>query len=172
VQSPNVTIRRAEPGDFEKVAQMHYPVWRQSCRGIIHEFMLDLIATPKFWVEVSYPDALGRPGWSMWIAESAGTPLGMTVFGPDGEEPDALKIEALYVAEDARGLGIGVRLLNRAVCAHPSGDVILWCAERNDGARNFYEYHDFHVDGRTYIWEPLPGVSVAHVGYRRSPAQA
>ena len=171
MKSPDVKIRRAGPADFEKVAQMHYPVWRQSWSGIIEDFMLDLIATPKFWATVSYPDAVRRLGWDMWIAESGGKILGMTIFGPDAAIPDALYIEALYTWEQGRKLGIGVRLLNKAVRSHPSGDVILWCAEQNSRARQFYEDNNFELDGRSYTWHPLPGVSVPHVGYRRSPAE-
>ncbi|WP_077089998.1 GNAT family N-acetyltransferase [Mycobacterium rhizamassiliense] len=172
MKSPDVKIRRAEPTEFEKVAEMHYPVWRQSWSGIIEDFMLDLIATPKFWATVSYPDAVRRLGWDMWIAESGGKILGMAIFGPDAAIPDALYIEALYTWEQGRKLGIGVRLLNKAVRSHPSGDVILWCAERNSRARQFYEDNKFELDGRSYTWHPLPSVDVPHVGYRRAAAQA
>jgi RimJ/RimL family protein N-acetyltransferase len=44
--------------------------------------------------------------------------------------------------------------------------VILWAAVQNDKARRFYEKNNFRVDGRTLDWEPLPGIKVAHVGYR------
>jgi hypothetical protein len=43
----------------------------------------------------------------------------------------------------------------------------LWCAEKNSKARQFYENNNFQLDGRSYIWTPLRGVSVPHVGYRR-----
>lgn len=167
----DVKIRRAQPGDFEKVAQMHYPVWRQSWIGIIEDFVIDLIATPKFWATVSYPEVLSRRGSSMWIAESGGAILGMTIFGPDPGNAVDVQIEALYTVDAAPARGIGVRLLNKAVRSNPSGDVILWCAEKSSKARQFYERNGFHADGRTYNWEPLRGVSVPHVGYRRHPTE-
>lgn len=145
---------------------MHYRVWRRSWNGIVADFLLDIIGTPRHWATTSYPQTLSQRGWSMWIAESGGKIVAMTVFGPDAANPGDLQIEALYTAEESQRCGIGGRLLNRAIRANPSGDVILWCAEKNAQARRFYENKDFEVDGRTYLWKPLPGVSVPHVGYR------
>jgi hypothetical protein len=45
--------------------------------------------------------------------------------------------------------------------------VILWCAEKNTEARQFYEDNGFQLEDRRLDWVPLPGVSVSHVGYRR-----
>jgi GNAT superfamily N-acetyltransferase len=166
VKPSDVQIRRAGPSDFEKVAEMHYPVWRQSWAGLVEDFMLDVIATPAIWAEVSYPLKLSQPGWSMWVAEARGRVLGMTVFGPVEANAAELHIEALYTAQDAGKLGVGVRLLKKAVRSNPSGDVILWCAEKNGKARKFYEDNDFQPDGRSLVWRPLPGVNVPHLGYR------
>ncbi len=166
MKSGDITIREAKPNDFAKVAEMHYRVWRKSWAGIVADYLLDIIGTPRYWATETYPKTLSRRGWSMWIAESGGKTLGMTVFGPDAANPDHLQIEALYTAEDSQGLGIGGRLLNKAVRSNPSGDVILWCAEENLKARRFYEEKNFKVDGRAFIWKPLPGVNVPHVGYR------
>ncbi|MEE6139432.1 GNAT family N-acetyltransferase [Mycobacterium sp. 050128] len=172
MKSKDVKIRRAGPGDFEKVAAMHYPVWRRSFAGILEDHLLDVIATPKLWATVKYREALNQPGWGMWVAEARGKILGMTVFGPASTSSDDLQIDALYTADEAKGLGVGVRLLNKAVNANPSGDVVLWCAEKNESARQFYEDNDFQLDDRALVWEPLPGVTVRHVGYRRHRSAA
>ena len=166
MKSSDIRIRQAKPIDFAQVAEMHYPVWRESWTGILADYMLDMLGTPKRWATVVYPQDLSRPGWSMWIAESRGKTVGMTIFGPDSANPDHLQIDALYTAAECRHLGVGGRLLNKAVRSNPSGDVILWCAEKNRKARQFYEGKNFQLDGRTFIWKPLPGVTVPHVGYR------
>jgi len=166
VKSKDVKIRRAGPNDFAKVAEMHYPPWRKSWAGILDDHVLDVIATPKLWATVNYPEALNQSGWSMWVAEARGNLLGMTVFGPVAANVNDRQIDALYTAEEARGLGVGVRLLNKAARSNPSGDVVLWCAEKADKARQFYENNNFQLDGRILVWEPLPGVRVPHVGYR------
>ena len=162
----DITIRQAKPADFAKVADMHYPVWRQSWSGILADYLLDMLGTPKRWATETYPQDLSRRGWSMWIAESGGKTLGMTMFGPDAANPNQLQIDALYTAEETYRLGIGGRLLDKAVRSNPTGDVILWCAEKNHKAREFYQRKNFRLDGRTFIWKPLPGVTVPHLGYR------
>jgi GNAT superfamily N-acetyltransferase len=166
VDASDITIREAKPDDFASVAEMHYPVWRQSWSGILAPPLLDILGPPKRWVAEIYPQSLNRRGWSMWIAEADGRTIGVTIFGPDSADPDHLLIDALYIAEESQRHGVGSRLLEKAVGSHPSGDVVLWCAETNGKARRFYEKKNFQVDGRTFNWEPLPGVIVAHVGYR------
>jgi GNAT superfamily N-acetyltransferase len=166
VKSSDIRIREAKPTDFAKVAEMHYPVWRRSWAGILADYMLDMLGTPKRWATKTYPENLSRNGWTMWIAESGGKALGMTMFGPDSASPADLQIDALYTAEEGQRQGIGARLLNKAVRSNPSGDAILWCAEKNSKARQFYEKNNFQLDGRTFVWRPLPGVTVPHVGYR------
>ena len=164
--SSDIRIREAEPADLAAVAEMHYAVWRRSWAGILTAPLLDILGPPRRWVAEVYPQTLNRPGWSMWIAESGGRTLGVTIFGPDDEEPDHLQIDALYIAEESQRYGIGGRLLDSVLSERPSGDVILWCAERNAKGRSFYEKNNFRADGRTFEWEPVPGIRVPHIGYR------
>ncbi|HWS94682.1 MAG TPA: N-acetyltransferase, partial [Mycobacterium sp.] len=102
--SSDIRIREAEPVDFTDVAEMHYPVWRRSWTGILAAPVLDLLGPPKRWVAEVYPQSLDRLGWSMWIAKSGGQTLGVTIFGPDSEDPDSLQIDALYIAEASQRL--------------------------------------------------------------------
>jgi GNAT superfamily N-acetyltransferase len=166
VQASDIAIREATPDDFADVAAMHYPVWRRSWAGILLPQVLDLLGPPKRWVEEIYPQSLQRHGWRMWVAEADGRTLGVAIFGPDADRPEDLLVDALYIAEENQRHGIGRRMLDEVLGSHPSGDVILWCAEQNAKARRFYEKNNFRVDGRTLEWEPLPGIKVAHVGYR------
>nr|WP_244975578.1 GNAT family N-acetyltransferase [Mycobacterium kubicae] len=166
MRSGEVRIREAKPGDLGKVAAMHYPVWRQSWDGMLAPYLLDMLDTPKRWVQEFYPLTLKRGGWSMWIAEKGRQPLGMALFGPDLSNPELIQLDALYIAEASQRLGLGGRLLDTALHLHPGADMILWCAEKNRKAREFYEGKNFRLDGRSYVWKPLPGVKVPHVGYR------
>lgn len=164
--SSDIRIREAKPDDYTDVAEMHYPVWRRSWTGILTPFLLDVLGPAKRWVAEVYPQSLNREGWSMWLAESGGQTIGVTIFGPDATDSDHLLIDALYVTEESQRRGVGGGLLDTAMSARPSGDVVLWCAEKNGRARRFYENRNFRMDGRTLDWEPLPGVIVPHVGYR------
>ncbi|WP_442932036.1 GNAT family N-acetyltransferase [Mycobacterium sp. 050134] len=164
--SDDIRIRRAEPADLGAVAEMHYAVWRRSWTGILTSPLLNLLGPPKRWVADVYPQTLNRPGWGMWIAEAGGRAVGVTIFGPDDDEPGSTQIDALYIADDRQRHGIGGLLLETVLRRSPSTDVILWCAEQNAKARSFYEKNHFRADGRTLTWEPLPGIRVPHVGYR------
>lgn len=164
----DITIRAAQQDDFARVADMHYAVWRRSWAGILTGPLLDILGPPQRWVAEIYPQNLSRCGSAMWIAESGGRTVGVTIFGPDEAEHESIQIDALYIADDRQRHGIGGCLLDTVLSERPSGDVILWCAEQNAKARRFYEKNSFCADGRTLDWEPLPGIKVAHVGYRLS----
>jgi ribosomal protein S18 acetylase RimI-like enzyme len=166
VAPSDIIIRAAKRADFVRVAEMHYPVWRQSWAGIMIPAVLDVLGPASRWAAELYPKALSRRGWRMWIAESARRPLGVAIFGPDPTDPDHIEIDALYIAEESQRLGIGGMLLDKALSAQPSGDVILWCAYQNTKGRRFYEKNNFQLDGRAYDYAPLPGVQVPHLGYR------
>jgi GNAT superfamily N-acetyltransferase len=168
VTTGDITIRQAGPNDFAAVAEMHYPAWRQSWTGTLPDSALDALGSPRRWAILAYPRILQRRNWSMWVAESGSRTIAMTIFGPDPADPEQVELDSLYVAADWQRHGVGGRLLATALSEKPTGDVVLWCAEGNAQARIFYEKARFHVDGRTLDWKPLPGVSVAHLGYRLS----
>jgi ribosomal protein S18 acetylase RimI-like enzyme len=102
----------------------------------------------------------------MWIAESDGEVVGMTILGPDTEDPSRVELDSLYVAREKQG--IGTSLLEKARESQPSDDVVLWCAANNHRARGYYENEKrgFQLDGRTKTWVPLSGVYVPQLGYR------
>lgn len=162
----DITIREATSTDFADVAAMPCPVWRQSWSGVLPDRVFDALTSPKRWAVLLYPRDLSRPGWRMWIAEAGGELLGMTIFGPDPDDLERVELDALYIAQASQHHGVGGLLLAQVLNSDPCGDVVLWCAEANGVARRFYEKNDFHVDGRTLDWEPLPGVKVPHLGYR------
>lgn len=162
----DITVREATPIDFADVAAMHYSVWRQSWCGIVPDSVIDGLTSPKTWAVLLYPRDLSRPGWRMWVAEAGGQLLGMTVFGPDPDDPERVELDALYISQASQRHGVGDLLLAKVLNSGPRGDVVLWCAKANCAARRFYEKNDFHLDGRTLDWEPLPGVKVPHLGYR------
>ena len=160
-----VEIREARVPEYRHVAQMHYRAWRQSYHGIIAAVLLDLFDDPLHWAYSVYPERLSQPGWAMWLAESRGQLVGMSIYGPEPARPDRLEIDALYVAPEHQGQRVGSLLLTDALTAQPAGDVVLWCAEQNHRARRFYEAKGFQIDGRMLYWKPNPSLEVPQVGY-------
>jgi GNAT superfamily N-acetyltransferase len=160
-----VEIRAARAPDYRQVAPMHYRAWRQSYSGILASVLLDLFDDPAHWADNVYPEKLSQPGWTMRLAESGDAPVGVSIIGPEPDRPDRLEIDALYVAPEYQRLRVGSLLLADALRSHPSGDVVLWCADGNHRARRFYEAKGFHLDGRTLNWKPIPNIEVPQVGY-------
>ncbi|WP_454561008.1 N-acetyltransferase family protein [Mycobacterium haemophilum] len=169
-----IHIRQAEPADYDSVEKMHYPSWRQSYAGILAPHVLDMFGRQN-WSDDEYIHRLDRPGWSMWLAEADGQLIGMSIFGPEPENPDHLEIDALYVAVENQRQGVGSALLDHALRSQPADDIVLWCTENNYRARRFYESKGFKLDGRAFTWTLIPGViEVPQVGYTlyRSARQA
>ncbi|WP_211699409.1 GNAT family N-acetyltransferase [Mycobacterium spongiae] len=168
-----ISLRQAGPADYENVAEMHYPSWRSSYRGIMTPQMLDLFDTQK-WIDEEYPQRLTRPGWAMWLAEAQGRIIGMSIFGPEIDNPDHLEVDSLYVAAGSERRGIGGLLLDHALSSEPSHDAVVWCAERNFRARRFYQKKGFQLDGRSFTWTLVPGlIGIPQLGFtlRRAPAE-
>ncbi|KZS80222.1 GNAT family N-acetyltransferase [Mycobacterium persicum] len=160
-----ISIRRAKPADYANVAPMHYRSWRLSYRGIVIPELLDLFDW-RAWIGREYPLALSRAGWGMWLAESSGHIVGVSIFGPEPGNPDHLEIDALYVAAGHERRGIGSLLLDHALSSEPSHDAVLWCAEMNHQAQCFYRKKGFRPDGRSDLLTLLPGVlAVPQIGF-------
>jgi hypothetical protein len=45
--SGDIEIRKAQRADYEKVAEMHYPVWLESYTGIVVPYLLDIFVKAK-----------------------------------------------------------------------------------------------------------------------------
>ena len=160
----SVEFRQAQEEDFPAVAAMQYPVWRESNCGVMTPYVLDQFDGPETWPDTRYRETLSAPGWTMWIAESDGEVVGMTIFGPTPDNPRLVELDSLYVA--TKDQGIGGSLLGKALDSQSSDDVVLWVAEKNQKARNYYWNRGFRPDGRTWVWVPMPGVQVPQLGYR------
>src|SRR5262245_48075982 len=135
-----IQIRKAEPGDYTNVAQMHCPVWVESYNATLPESTIRNIA--KIWAGVDYRKRVNN-GLTIMLAEAGDEVVGMTIFGPDPRNPGDLYIDALYVKRECQRRGVGSALLAKALASEPSADVVLSCYENNGNARCFYEGKGF-----------------------------
>ncbi len=160
---PEIEIRKAQPEDYEKIAEMHYPVWLESYNVIMPPSMTDVFVNG--FAHVWYPQRVSE-GDTIMLAESDGKPVGMIIFGPDPNNPNNLHIGAMYIKREKQRGGIGSALLEKALASQPSGDVTLSCTENNRIARDFYEQKGFERDGNDFRFEPwLLGVEASELGY-------
>jgi ribosomal protein S18 acetylase RimI-like enzyme len=60
------------------------------------------------------------------------------------------RIGALYVLPDAQGLGVGSKLLEKALEWNGDSEIYLHVAEYNDKAVNFYQKFGFELTGRRF----------------------
>lgn len=78
----------------------------------------------------------------MLVVEREGAIAGYLALDGEGY------VAALYVAEAARGRGVGTALVEGAQALRPEG-LTLWTFVANAGARRFYARHGFVEAGRT-----------------------
>jgi GNAT superfamily N-acetyltransferase len=79
----------------------------------------------------------------VWVAEERGRPLGFLAIRHSRTSGwDVL--EKLYVEPDEQNRGVGAALLDQAKALRPEG-LQLWVFQKNEGARRFYERHEFRL---------------------------
>lgn len=87
----------------------------------------------------------------VWIAELDGRPVGCVMLVRD-EAPATARLRLLLVEPDARGLGIGDRLVSAVVdFARGVGyrDLVLWTNDVLAAARRIYRRHGFVLSAET-----------------------
>ncbi|MGY0024169.1 bifunctional helix-turn-helix transcriptional regulator/GNAT family N-acetyltransferase [Streptomyces sp. cg35] len=87
----------------------------------------------------------------VWIAELDGRPVGCVMCVRD-EAPGTARLRLLLVEPEARGLGVGDRLV-RSVIAFARGvgyrELVLWTNDVLKSARSLYQRHGFVLAGET-----------------------
>lgn len=131
---------------------------------MVTPYVLDQFDGPETWPDKRYRATLSAPGWTMWIAESDGEVVGMTMFGPTPDDPHLVELDSLYVA--TKNQGIGGSLLGKALDSQPSDEVVLWSPRKTRGHAITTGTRGFRPDGRAWIWVPMSSVQVPQLGYR------
>lgn len=141
IERLNVPLR-----DLPEDAAALFALWEASVRAT-HDFLTEADIQR---IAAYVPDAL-RDAETMLVArDGQGSPVGFC--GITGDE-----VEMLFIHPDARGQGVGSRLLRVAVEGH--GATRLDVNEQNAQARGFYEHENFQVVGRSEtdgMGDPFP----------------
>jgi GNAT superfamily N-acetyltransferase len=120
-------LRRARPSDATAVAALHLAA-RRHAMPYLRELRSD--DEVRAWTR----DTL-LPKAEVWIAESAGQPVGYLALVDD-------ILDHLYVAPGHQDQGVGSLLLAKAKTLRPNG-LRLYAFQRNRRARAFYEARGF-----------------------------
>ncbi|MEU8351376.1 GNAT family N-acetyltransferase [Streptomyces sp. NPDC048845] len=137
---PHTAVRRADrPGDLGWVVMAHGEVydrqygWNTEFEALVAEIVAD------------YATRHDPAAEAAWIAEADGSRAGC-VFLVAGDEPGVAKLRILLVTPDARGLGLGTRLVGECLAfAREAGyrRVTLWTNDVLVSARRIYQGFGF-----------------------------
>ncbi|NEB76923.1 MarR family transcriptional regulator [Streptomyces sp. SID14478] len=141
----NVLLRDPGPGDLGWIVARNGAVyatefgWNADYEGLVARIVADFAQ--------DHDPNLER----VWIAELDGRPVGCVMCVRD-EAPGAARLRLLLVEPEARGLGVGDRLV-RAVVGFARGvgyrELVLWTNDVLKSARSLYQRHGFVLAGET-----------------------
>ncbi|MEV8560232.1 bifunctional helix-turn-helix transcriptional regulator/GNAT family N-acetyltransferase [Streptomyces sp. NPDC051917] len=134
-----VVLREPRPGDLGWIVQRNAALyaaeydWNADYEGLVARIVADFAEDHDPHLE------------RVWIAERAGRPVGCVMCVRD-DAPGTARLRLLLVEPEARGHGIGDRLV-RAVIDFARGvgyrDLVLWTNDVLSGARRIYQRHGF-----------------------------
>lgn len=138
-RSEEVALREPRPGDLGWIVQRNAALyaaeygWNADYEGLVARIVADFAQDHDPHLE------------RVWIAERAGRPVGCVMCVRD-DAPGTARLRLLLVEPEARGHGIGDRLV-RAVIDFARGvgyhDLVLWTNDVLSGARRIYQRHGF-----------------------------
>ncbi|WP_367322925.1 GNAT family N-acetyltransferase [Streptomyces sp. HUAS ZL42] len=138
-RAEDVVLREPGPGDLGWIVQRNAALyaaeygWNADYEGLVARIVADFAEDHDPHLE------------RVWIAELAGRPVGCVMCVRD-EAPSTARLRLLLVEPDARGLGIGDRLVEAVVdFARGVGyrDLVLWTNDVLAAARRVYRRHGF-----------------------------
>jgi len=158
----SIIIRRATAADAAMIATIHVASWRDAYAQIL---------SPEYLSGDIEADRLGV--WTKRLRERPANQLVNVAFDSDGraqgfvcgfrdEDPEwGSLIDNLHVLPDARGLGIGERLLRdgagQLLTGSTDAGVHLWVFEANEAALRFYKRLGGQVVERHFSRMPAAG---------------
>ena len=137
-------IRKAEPKDISRIAEILVLTKRMKYRSIFHndEYSFNGLQVVKVADEFKDPKLLSK----VWVYDD-GIVKGM--IHPEGKEIAELYVDYFFWKE-----GIGSKLIE---FAKEKFDVkSVWTLEKNGDAIRFYEAHGFKLNGKRQLVEGTP----------------
>ncbi len=164
-------IRRAAPRDLAVNAWLYHQNHKTTYRDLLPAYVSGL--TPAYCREKwgrFLSDGQGR----VWTAYDGGAFLGFAAGMPDAELPGTWYLEALHVAETARGRGVGSALI-RAMAASAAeqgfAKMSVCIIRGNEGAEKLYrrlgaehlryfedDFRGTKTSSEKLLWQKLPAV--------------
>lgn len=148
-------IRAARIHDARAIAEAHQASWLSAYGALLSpEVLAQVSVDQRATVWADRIPRTGADGYRTWVADGAGTVVGLAFTQPSDDEDlnplEVAELQALYVHPDWFGTGAGRGLLERAVGgmrAQGFRQATLWVVEGNDRAMRFYERAGWKADG-------------------------
>lgn len=139
--APEVVLRPLRPGDLGLVASRQAMLYASEYgwNGDYEALVAGILADFHHKFDPARDDA--------WIAEAGGRMVG-SIFLVRGDAPGVAKLRLLYVEAQARGLGVGGRLVEACVARARTLDyqrLDLWTVSALTAARRLYERAGFQL---------------------------
>ncbi|MFF4971641.1 GNAT family N-acetyltransferase [Streptomyces sp. NPDC001083] len=137
----DVVLREPVPGDLGWIVQRNAALyaaefgWNTDYEGLVARIVADFAEDHDPHLE------------RVWIAELAGRPVGCVMCVRD-DAPGTARLRLLLVEPDARGLGVGDRLVEAVVGFARDGgyrDLVLWTNDVLAAAARVYRRHGFSL---------------------------
>lgn len=168
-------VRQARTEDAPAIAEAHIRSWQAAYRSLLPADLLagletNLRARTERWAGV-----IAERGDDVLVAELDGSVVGFARVARCRDEDHGLlhrvgEVQAIYLREEAWGVGLGRMLLSEAehrLVGRGLTDACLWVLEGNTRARRFYEVAGWRADG-TEKTESMPGTSLHEIRYVRT----
>ncbi len=158
--------------DAPAIAEAHIRSWQAAYRGLLPDEMLAGLDAHMERRTSIWTDVITARDLDVIVIELAGAVVGFARVSLCRDEDHGLlhkvgEVQAIYLREEAWGLGAGRMLMaeaERRLAARGLTDGCLWVLDSNARARRFYEAAGWFTDGAEKA-ETMPGASLHEVRY-------
>lgn len=157
-----VLLRTGREADLAQIGDLHFRSRADAYRDFLSPAALEFGAgggMAAWWTERWRWE---RDTHTLRVAADGERVVGFSYLGPC-EEPGAIMLNALHVAPELVGTGVG-RLLMLDAVPRLGPYALLWVLEKNARARRFYEGGGWRPDGVTRV-EAMGGEDTLQLRY-------
>ncbi len=148
--SAGIRIHRVRPDDGERYREVRLAALRDSPFAFASTYEEEAVLPDAQWREWASQRAGGDSNAVFFALDSSDRPIGIVaVFYPETRPADA-ELVSMWVAPEARGGGVGGRLVDTAIrwaTETRAESVWLWVTRDNDAARQLYQRKGFALTG-------------------------